>query len=161
MKGGTVAEDIEHLLVGHPFFEGLDQAFLSPIVPIASNVRFEAGTYIFKEGDQANAFYLIRDGKVALEIFAPEHKPIIIDTLEGGDTLGWSWLLSPFLWKFSAHARTGVRAVALDATALRAKCEENRNLGYEVLNRLAQIIERRLEATRFQLLDIYGGRVTA
>jgi len=161
MKGGTVAEDIEHLIVGHSFFAGLDEAFLSPIVPIASKVRFEAGTYIFKEGDQATAFYLIRDGKVALEIFAPAHKPIIIDTLEGGDSLGWSWLLSPFLWKFSAHARTGVRAVALDATALRAKCEENRNLGYEVLNRLAQIIERRLEATRFQLLDIYGTRVTA
>jgi len=161
MKGGTVAEDIEHLIAGHPFFAGLDQAFISPIVPVASNVRFEAGTYIFKEGDQASAFYLIREGKVALEIFAPEHKPIIIDTLEGGDTLGWSWLLSPFLWKFSAHARTGVRAVALDATALRAKCEENRNLGYEVLNRLAQIIERRLEATRFQLLAIYGARVTA
>ena len=161
MKGGTVAEDIEQLIVGHPFFAGLDRIFLGPLVPIASNVKFEAGTYIFKEGDPATALYLIHEGKVALEIFAPERKRIIIDTLERGDTLGWSWLLSPFLWKFSAHARTDVRAVALDAKSLRAKCEENRNLGYEVLNRLAQIIEQRLEATRFQLLDIYGNRVTA
>jgi len=97
---------------------------------------------------------------VGLEVSTPEHKPIIIDTLEGGDTLGWSWLLSPFVWKFSAHAKTRVRAVALEAKSLRARCDENRSLGYEVLNRLAQVIERRLEATRFQLLDIYGGQVT-
>jgi len=159
MKGGTDMEDIQAIIAEHPFFVGVDPAFLCEIIGFASNVKFEAGSYIFKEGDQASAFYLIRDGRVALEIFAPEHKPIIIDTLEGGDTLGWSWLLSPFLWRFSAHARTGVRAIALDAKSLRAKCEENRNLGYEVLNRLAQIIERRLEATRFQLLDVYGSRV--
>jgi len=161
MKGGTVMGDVGRSIAEHPFFEGVDQALLSQISDFASYVKFEAGTYIFKEGDQANAFYLICDGRVALEIFALEHKPIIIDTLEGGDTLGWSWLLSPFVWKFSAHARSSVRAVALDAKSLRTKCEENRNLGYEVLNRLAQIIERRLEATRFQLLDIYGARARA
>jgi len=152
---------IERSIAEHPFFADVDPALLSQIVDSASSVKFEAGTYIFKEGDQADAFYLICDGRVALEAFAPAHKPIIVDTLEGGDTLGWSWLLSPFHWKFSAHARTSVRAIALDAKSLRAKCDENRNLGYEVLNRLAQIIERRLEATRFQLLDVYGAQITA
>ena len=143
MKGGTVVESIERVIAEHPFFAGVDQALLTQIVDSASHVKFDAGTYIFKEGDQANAFYLICDGRVALEIVAPGHKPIIVDTLEAGDTLGWSWLLSPFHWKFSAHAKTGVRAIALDAKSLRARCDENRNLGYEVLNRLTLIIERR------------------
>lgn len=160
MKGGTVVENIESLVTEHPFFAGMDEVFLSPIVDIASNVKFETGTYIFKEGDQANAFYLIREGKIALEIFAPARKPIIIDTLESGDTLGWSWVLSPFVWKFSAHAKSSVRAIALDATSLRAKCVEDHKLGYELLSRLARIMERRLEATRFQLLDIYGTHIS-
>ncbi len=98
---------------------------------------------------------------MALEIFAPEHKPIIVDTLEVGDVLGWSWLLPPFHWKFNAHARAGVRAIALDGKCLRAKCEENHDLGYEVLKRLVPFIERRLEATRFQLLDVYRAHRTA
>jgi CRP-like cAMP-binding protein len=161
MKGGTVVESIERVVAEHPFFAGVDQALLTQIVDSASHVKFDAGTYIFKEGDQANTFYLIRDGRVALEIVAPGHKPITVDTLEGGDTLGWSWLLSPFHLKFSAYAKTGVRAIALDAKSIRAKCEENRDLGYEVLNRLAFVIERRLDATRFQLLDVYGGQVSA
>ena len=154
-------ETIERIIADHSFFAGLDQAFLSLVVGCASNVRFDAGSYIFKKGDEANAFYLIREGRVALEIFAPERKPIIVDTLEVGDILGWSWLLPPFQWKFSAHVRTGVRAIALDGKCLRAKCEENHDLGYEVLKRFATVIERRLEATRFQLLDVYRAHRTA
>lgn len=151
-------ETLERIIVEHSFFAGLDQAFLDLIVGCASNVRFAAGTYIFKEGDQADKFYLIREGRVALEIFAPQRKPIIVDTLDVDDILGWSWLLPPFLWKFNAHVVTGVRAIALDGKCLRAKCEENHDLGYEVLKRFARIIEMRLDATRFQLLDVYGAQ---
>ncbi len=149
-------ETIERIIEEHSFFTGLDQISLSQLAGCASNVHFDAGSYIFKAGDDANAFYLIRQGKVAVEIFTPEHNPIIVDTLGVGDVLGWSWLLPPFRWKFDARARTGLRAIALDGKCLRAKCEENHDLGYEVLKRFAHIMERRLEATRFQLLDLYG-----
>jgi CRP/FNR family transcriptional regulator, cyclic AMP receptor protein len=151
-------ETLERIIAEHSFFAGLDQAVLDLVVGCASNVRFEAGTYIFKEGDEANAFYLIREGKVQLEIFAAQRKPIIVDTLDRGDILGWSWLLPPFQWKFNAHVTTGLRAIALDGKCLRTKCEEDHDLGYEVVKRFAHIIERRLEATRFQLLDVYGAK---
>jgi CRP-like cAMP-binding protein len=119
-------------------------------------VRFEKGAYIFKEGEEANEFYLIRAGKVALEIFAPQRKPIMLATLDEGEVLGWSWLLPPYQWRFHAHAIETVRAIALDGKCLRTKCEENHDLGYEILKRFAQIMEQRLEATRFQLLDVYA-----
>jgi CRP/FNR family transcriptional regulator, cyclic AMP receptor protein len=93
---------------------------------------------------------------VALEIFPPQHKPIIVETLGVGEILGWSWLLPPFVWKFHAHAVKDVRAIALDGKCLRRKCEENHDLGYEVLKRFAQIMEQRLEATRLQLIDVYA-----
>jgi len=151
-------ETLERIIEEHPFFADLKQDFMTLIVGCASNVRFDAGAYIFKEGDEANAFYLVREGKVALEIFGPQHKPIIVETLSAGDILGWSWLLPPFHWKFHAHAVEGTRAIALDGKCLRTKCEENHDLGYEMLKRFSQIIERRLEATRFQLLDVYSTR---
>ena len=68
----------------------------------------------FKEGDPANTFYLIREGNVAVEVFAPQRKPIIVATLSVGELLGWSWLLPPFQWKFHARAIHDVRAIALD-----------------------------------------------
>ena len=149
-------ETLERIIAEHPFFAGLDHDFIALMVGCASNVRFKGGTYILKEGDPANTFYLIREGKVAVEVVAPQHKPIIVSTLGVGELLGWSWLLPPFQWKFHARAAEDTRAIALDGKCLRTKCEENHDLGYEVLKRFAQIMEQRLEATRLQLLDVYG-----
>jgi len=154
-------ETLERIIAEQPFFAGLDQSFLNLVTGCASNVRFDAGAYIFKEGAEANEFYLIRSGKVALELFAPQHKPIIVETLGVGEILGWSWLLPPFEWKFFARAVEDTRALALDGKCLRGKCEENHDLGYEMLKRFAHIIERRLEATRFQLLDVYSTKKRA
>ena len=151
-------ETLERIIAEHPFFAGLDHGFTKLMVSCASNVRFKGGEFIVKAGDPANTFYLIREGKVAVEVFAPQHKPIIVATLGVGEILGWSWLLPPFQWMFHAHAIDDIRAIALDGKCLRAKCEENHDLGYEVLKRFAQIMERRLEATRLQLLDVYAVR---
>lgn len=149
-------ENLERIIAACPFFAGLDAGFTSLIVGCALNVRFDAGSYIFKEGAPADTFYLIRGGKVALEIFAPQRKPIVISTVGEGEILGWSWLLPPYVWKFHAHAIQSIRAIALDGKCLRTKCEENHDLGYEVLKRFVQIIEQRLDATRLQLLDVYA-----
>jgi CRP/FNR family transcriptional regulator, cyclic AMP receptor protein len=151
-------ETLERIIAEHPFFAGLEPAYTSLLVGCAANARFETGAHIFREGEEANAFYLIRMGKVAVEIAAPQHKPIIVETLGGGEILGWSWLLPPYLWKFNARAVETTLAIALDGKCLRTKCEQNHDLGYELLKRFAQIIERRLEATRFQLLDVYAVR---
>ena len=72
-----------------------------------------------------------------------------------GDVLGWSWLISPFRWHFNALAVAEVRAVTLDGECLRKKCEQDHDFGYEMLSRFSHVMERRLEATRMQLLDLY------
>jgi CRP/FNR family transcriptional regulator, cyclic AMP receptor protein len=151
-------ETLERIIVEHPFFEGLESYYTGLLTGCASNVRFSAGTYIFKEGEEANQFYLIRAGKVALEILAPHNKTLTVETLEQGDLLGWSWLVPPYIWSFHARAIQETRAIALDGKCLRGKCEQNHDLGYEVLKRFSQLMARRLQATRFQLLDVYAGR---
>ena len=149
-------ETLERILSEHAFFSNLASPYANLITSCASNVRFEAGAYIFREGGQANEFYLLRSGKVALEIFPPQRKPFVIATAGEGEILGWSWLLPPYQWKFNARAIQATRAIALDGKCLRTKCEANHDLGYELLKRFAQVIEKRLEATRLQLLDVYA-----
>ena len=149
-------ETLERIIAEHPFFAGLKTQYTALLVGCASNVRFEAGVYILKEGEEANQFFLLRHGRVAVEIFAPQRKPTIVETLGEGDILGWSWLLAPYHWRFHARAVEPVRAIALDGKCLRNKCEENHDLGYELLKRLARVIERRLEAVQLQLVDVYA-----
>ena len=151
-----MVESLEGLIAGHSFLSDLEQRYVQSLTGCAANVRFDAGTYLFREGEPANHFYLIRQGKVAIEISAPPRKPIIVQTLSDGEVLGWSWLVPPYQWRFHARAVEPVRAIALDGKCLRARCEENHDLGYELLKRFAQVITQRLEATRFQLLDVYA-----
>jgi len=149
-------QTLEHIISEHPFFVGLNASDLHLLAGCAKNVVFPPAGYILKEGEEANQFFLLRQGRVALEIFSPNRKPAVIETLGPGEIMGWSWLLHPYHWKFHARAIEQVRAIALDGKCLRKKCEENHDLGYELLKRFAKIIEHRLEATRLQLLDVYA-----
>ena len=148
-------ETLEGILTEHPFFFGLEKRHLELLTGCASNVRFEAGDFIFRHGAEANEFYLIREGKVALEIFAAGRGTISVLTLQEGEILGWSWLVPPYRWKFDAQAVGPTRAIALDGKCLRKKAEEDHDLGYELFKRFAKVMEERLEATRLQLLDVY------
>ncbi len=98
-------ETLERIIAEHPFFAGLAAHYTDLLTGCASNVRFDAGTYIFKEGEEANEFYLIRGGKVALEVFAPQRKPITLATVGEGEILGWSWLVPPYQRKVSRACR--------------------------------------------------------
>lgn len=151
-------QTLASVLAVHPFFAGIEPKYLQFITGCASNVRFDAGTYIFREGEPASHFYILRQGKVALETFAAQRGPIIIETIEAGEVLGWSWLFPPYRWHFSARVVEPTRAIALDGVCLRAKGETDHDLGYELMTRVAQIMMQRLQATRLQLLDVYGVR---
>lgn len=147
-------KDMRSILEEHEFFKGLDANFLDFITGCASNVSFNPQEVILNEGDAADKFYLVRRGKAAIFIAHPQD--ITIQTVTEGDILGWSWLVPPYKYRFSAKALTNVQAISLDGKCLREKCERNKELGYELLKRLMGIFTERLEATRLQLINIYN-----
>jgi len=152
-------ENLERILAEHPFLQGLAQEHIQLIAGCASNVRFNAGDYIFRDGDAANAFYIIRQGRVALELHALQRGTVTIQSLGEGEIIGWSWLIPPYEWRFDARAVELTRAIALDGKCLRTKCEQDHHLGYELLKRFSNILGQRLDTTVLQLLDLYGTTV--
>ena len=149
-------DDLTEIMSQHPFLAGLQDEHMKTVIGCASNVRFVEGAHIIHEGQIANKFFMIRTGRVALEIGAPGRENLRIQTVGPGEILGWSWLISPYRWHFSGITVLETRAIALDGECLRNKCEKDPVFGYEMLKRLSQVMERRLEATRLQLLDLYG-----
>lgn len=148
-------QTLETILAEHPFFEEFDPRYMPLITGCASNVRYKSGEYLFREGEAAEHFYLIREGKIALETHGAQRSRIVIETIEAGEVLGWSWLFPPYRWHFSAHVLQETRAIALDGVCLRTKGEADHDLGYELAMRVARILMERLQATRLQLLDVY------
>jgi CRP-like cAMP-binding protein len=146
---------LEPILAQHPFFQGLEPRYLELITGCALNMVFKTGEILFKEGEEAKQFFVIREGTVRLEVFAPGQGEITIQTVETGDVVGWSWLFPPYRWHFSGRATTPLRVIALDGECLRGKCEQDHSLGYEFLKRFSHLMLDRLQATRLQLLDLY------
>ncbi|MEK7819312.1 MAG: cyclic nucleotide-binding domain-containing protein [Bacteroidota bacterium] len=149
-------QTLEAILKDHPFVKDLNPKHLHLLIGCAANIRIEQGKYLFKENQPAENFFFIRKGQIAIESFIPGKGQITIQTVDDGDILGWSWLIPPYKWHFDAKATTPVRAITLDAKCLRTKCEKDFELGYEMMKRVAYLMENRLQATRLQLLDFYG-----
>ena len=150
---------IDELIGETPTFQGLEPAQLELIAGCARNVRVKAGTMLLHEGDPANEFYLIRHGSVALELDAPGG-PLVIQTLSEGEVLGWSWLFAPHRWQMDGRAIADCSLVMFDGACLRGKCDQDHELGYQLMSRFAANVMDQLQATRFQLIDVYGRRTT-
>jgi CRP/FNR family transcriptional regulator, cyclic AMP receptor protein len=146
-------QDLERVLSSHPFFSDMRVSHLQLLVSCASNARFDAGQFILREGQRANEFYLIRQGKVALEVYAPGRGIVNIQTLGESDVLGSTWLVPPYLWRFDARALENTLTIALNAECLRKKCESDFELGFEMLQRFNRVIVERLESAQFRLRD--------
>ncbi|MFB8830749.1 cyclic nucleotide-binding domain-containing protein [Azotobacter sp. CWF10] len=131
-------ESLEDILDRHPFFAGFEAAHGRLVAGCARNVRFAAGQYLFREGDPADEFFLIRHGKVALELIEPGRPPVVFATLGEGEIVGASWLLPPYRWRLAARAVELTRAIGIDAACLRGKCEADHHLGYEMMKRFCR-----------------------
>lgn len=147
---------LEDVISEAPVFAGLEHAQLALVAGCGRDLTVAAHTYLLREGQPADRFYLIRSGTVSLETHAPGRGPIVIETLQPGEVAGWSWLFAPYRWQFDARAAQACTLVAFDAACLRGKCDADHELGYELMRRFAACIIERLQATRLQLLDVYG-----
>ena len=150
-------ETLSQVLKTHPFLAGMDAEHIEFLTGCASNMRFEAGEFLARSGDATEHTYLLRSGRVALEVFVPGKGATRVQTIEGGEALGWSWLFPPYEWHFDARALESTRVLAFDGACLRKKLEADHHLGYEFLKRLIRAAHQRLERTRLQMLDVYGG----
>lgn len=148
---------LEESINRHPFVAGLKPEHLQVLADNAMMMRYEPGEIIFREGDPANRFYLICHGRVVLESHQMDGDPVVIQEIGPGDVLGWSWLFPPYYWHFDARATEPTEAIFFYGTRLRQQCEEDHDLGYQLMKRTASVVIQRLQAARKRLLSAKPG----
>ena len=149
----TSSQSLYNLIEKQTFFKGLSVPQLQLLTESAMEIQFDPGQSIFQEGNPANRFYLILEGKVALESESKECDMIHIETLGPGDDLGWSWLFPPYYLHLSARALEPTRTIFFYGTRLREQCEQDHELGYELMKRIAEVMIQRLQATQQRLTE--------
>jgi len=144
---------LNEAIANHTFFRGMKPAHLAVLAEGAKATQFAAGETLFREGQPASQFYLIEDGRIALEAHEPANATVLVQTLSAGDVLGWSWLFPPFVWHFQARALEPTTAIALNGAHLLVSAEKDPEFGFELMKRVAKVLICRLQATRKQLLE--------
>lgn len=139
-------------VAAHPFFLGLKPEHIRLLADCAMATHFERDQLIFSAGEIANRFYLIEQGRVILQAGDGRNRPVVIDTISDGDLLGWSWIFPPYKWHFAACAAEPTRAIFFYGTILREYCERDPALGYELFKRMSEVMMKRLQRARAQLI---------
>jgi CRP-like cAMP-binding protein len=152
------AQTIRGLLAAQPVLAGLEPDDLDLMAGCGRLAVIEPGASLVREGDPAEQFFVMRAGRVALEISAPTG-PLVVETLEAGDIVGWSWIFPPHRWVYDVDVLERAHVVVIDAGCLREKCDADPAFGYRVMKRFAQVVAERLAATRLRLLDLYGSGI--
>lgn len=147
---------LENLVREHPLFQGMEDEYVRLITGCAKNVAFTQGEFLFRVGEAADFFFLIRKGEVAVQFAIPNKGPRTLRTVSDGEVVGWSWLFPPYRWHFDAKARQPTIALAFDGKCLRSKCEEDHHLGYAIYSRFTQLVVGSLQSSVLQLLDVYA-----
>lgn len=145
---------IEIELANHPFLKGMDPAHLAILARHARVATFTTNEVVFRQGEYAHHFHLLLEGEVAVESYMARADDLPLQTVKAPGLLGWSWLFPPFVWHFQARALKPTMSIVVDGASLLVACEEVHGFGFQLMQRIAEVVVGRMEAAQGLLLEI-------
>ncbi len=147
---------IEHYLSQQALFAGLDEKYIAILSQHARKLRIEKGEMLFRQGEPAEKFYVVCDGRISIQIPSVYGPPLEIQALGNDEVAGWSWLIAPYRWSFQAKAEQDTDLLEFDGPAILARCEAEPRFGFELLKRFAALMSERLEAARLKMMETWN-----
>ncbi len=138
------------------FLKDLDPKQLELLVPLFESFRASASTTIFEQGEPTSYLYLILSGTVAIRYKPYDGPPITLTHLHAGDVFGWSAVVRNHAYTSSALTATGIEALRVHRDDLKEFCQKNQELGYMVLEKLAENVSPRWKNAREQIRNMFG-----
>ncbi|MBL4883539.1 MAG: cyclic nucleotide-binding domain-containing protein [Planctomycetaceae bacterium] len=152
--------EFQNLLEDHFFTDDLSESLINALAAIGRKVPITSGSVLFEQGSRHDCVYVICQGTIRLEMNVPGRGEIPILTIGAGELLGFSPLFEDQVMTARAIALEDGLAISIDAKELMELCEQNSELGYRVMKKIAGAYAKRLVATRLQLLDLFEETTT-
>jgi CRP-like cAMP-binding protein len=140
-------------LLSHKFFSGLSEDVLQFLCGHSSEFAIKKGQILFRQGETADKFYVVRSGLIGIQIPAIMGPNLEIQMLGKDQVLGWSWLISPYKWNFQAMPEADSELLMFDGGMILARCEQEPRFGYELLKKFAALMSVRLDAARQKMME--------
>ena len=140
-------------LSGHEFFSEFSDDLLKFLCECSSMHEIKKGQILFLQGEHADKFYVVRSGRISLQMPAIMGPTLEIQTVDEDQVLGWSWLISPYQWNFQTKAEDDSELLQFDGAAILAQCELDPKLGFELVKKFAALMSVGLNAARLKMMD--------
>jgi CRP-like cAMP-binding protein len=142
-----------------PFFAGLSHAEIKTLSLETEVVKLTTGEWLFHEGERAEFFYILLEGRIEIRIsISPELiEQAGVSSLEKGDILGWSALMEPHIYTLGAVALRDCRLARFNGVNFCEMLTHHPAIGYKLMNRITQVIGRRLQNLRIRLASLIEG----
>jgi len=150
------ANQLKEVLMQLRFTAGLSEGDQQKLAAIARLQKVQTGETLFTEGSEHKDLYVICRGRVEICMTIPARGCLPVLTLETGDLVGWSTVLQQGEMTATVAAIEETEVIAINAEALRALCDDDHDIGYRIMERVARALSQRLVACRLQVLDMYG-----
>ncbi len=135
------------------FFHDMATKHLHKLAAIASEITYEKGDLVYKEGDLDKGIYLIQAGEVVIEMKAPNQSYAPVLTIGKGQLFGWSSLFPGQQKRARARVLRDTRAFLIDGDRLNYLFETDHELENVIMRRMIKLVGERVYATRQRLVD--------
>src|SRR5450631_2105784 len=146
-------QSITEYLSAHEFFCEFSDDSLKFLCECSSTREIKKGQILFLQGEHADKFYVVRSGRISLQMSAIMGPTLEIQAVDEDQVLGWSWLISPYKWNFQTKAEDDSELLQFDGAAILAQCEQDPKLGFELVKKFAGLMSVRLNAARQKMMD--------
>ena len=136
----------------HPVFHRLSEVYLHQLAEHMEVISLDAGDILFEEGEAAEHFYIDMEGTIDLFATLGDEEQWV-QMIDVGEVIGWSWLVPPYQWAFTAKTRDGAMLMKFDASAIREMCERDPAFGYGTMKQICSLMLDRLHTVRSQMGD--------
>jgi CRP/FNR family transcriptional regulator, cyclic AMP receptor protein len=149
-------ETIE-LLKANQLFKALEDTELKIIAGLTTQKTVPKNTLIISKGDESNAMYLIKQGKVKVTLDNEDGKELILTTLKEGDNFGELSLLDDSPRSANVFTLENSVLVILHKTDFYQLLKQNPLVSMAVIKYLCQRVRVVTEVAQgLALTDVYG-----
>jgi CRP/FNR family cyclic AMP-dependent transcriptional regulator len=132
--------------------ENLTDSMLGRMSPLLQMRLFGAGDIIFEQGDKADSFYMLKAGKLLLEVDLSETISVSMGAIKSGFCFGWSSLLPGSQYTSTAVCTEPCEVMSIPGEGFLNLMEKDHSMGYRVMQIIASILKSRLERRTEQFL---------
>ena len=113
---------------------------------------------MFSASDSAEELFVIQEGRVAVQMNLPKsagqsNRRITVDVVTKREIAGWSALIEPYKYTFTAICMQNTTALSINGTKARWVLRDNPKIGYEVMKGLTKVLAAGLNDTRQVLIS--------